>query len=119
VERARRLRKEMSLPEVLLLIELKKRPGGFKFRPQCPLAGVAVDFACLSARLVVEVDGEAHDRLEQAEYDGERDVQLRAAGFRVLRIPAVEVLRNMEGVIMGIVAACREAGAAPACEDFQ
>jgi very-short-patch-repair endonuclease len=113
VKRARRLRKEMSLPEVLLLRELKKRPGGFKFRPQCPVAGVSADFACLSARLVIEVDGEAHDREEQAEYDHRRDIELRKAGFRVMRIPAVEVLKNMEGVIIGVVAACNEAGPPP------
>jgi hypothetical protein len=42
VKRARRLRKEMSLPEVLLWRELQKRPGGFKFRKQFPQGGFAV-----------------------------------------------------------------------------
>ena len=110
VKRARKLRKEMSLPEVLLWRELQKRPGGYKFRKQFPYLGFSVDFACLSARLAIEVDGEAHDRGNQPEFDLKRDEQLRGAGFTMLRIPAREVLSNMDGVIAGIVARCGEAG---------
>ena len=98
----------MSLPEVLLWRELQKRPGGYKFRKQFPQGDFAVDFACLSARLAIEVDGEAHDRGDQPQFDGMRDERLRQAGFVVLRIPASEVLRNMDGVIAGIVARCTE-----------
>ena len=110
VKRARRLRKEMSLPEVLLWSELRKRPGGYKYRKQFPQANLSLDFACLSARLAIEVDGEAHDRGDQPEFDEKRDEQLRQAGFTVLRVPAREVLNNLEGVLMAIVARCDEAG---------
>jgi very-short-patch-repair endonuclease len=110
VKRARRLRKEMSLPEVLLWRELQKRPGGFKFRKQFPQGGFAVDFACLGARLAIEVDGEAHDRGDQPEFDAEKDRWLRQAGFEVMRIPAREVLSNLEGVLSMIVAHCGAVG---------
>ena len=110
VKRARQLRREMSLPEVLLWRELQKRPGGFKFRKQFPQEGFSVDFACLSARLAIEVDGEAHDRGNQPAFDARKDEQLRQAGFEVLRVPAREVLANMEGVVSMILSRCGELG---------
>ena len=62
VKRARALRKEMSFPEVLLWVQLQKRPGGHKFRKQVPQKPYTLDFACLKVRLCIEVDGEAHNR---------------------------------------------------------
>ena len=97
VKRARKLRKEKSLPEVLLWRELRHRPGGDKFRKQFPKAGFSVDFACLAARLAIEIDGEAHDRADQPAFDVQRDERLRGAGFRVIQSPAREVLSNLEG----------------------
>lgn len=110
VKRARRLRKQLSLPEVLLWQELRKRPGGFKFRKQFPQLDFSIDFACLAARLAIEVDGEAHDRGAQPAFDSKRDERLRQTGFTMMRIPAREVLTNIEGVVAGIVARCNEAG---------
>ncbi len=104
---ARRLRREMSLPEILLWQQLKTRPGGFAFRKQHPIGTYSLDFACVRARLDIEVDGEAHERGDRPERDAARDVWVKAKGFATLRIPAREVLRNMEGVIIGIVEACR------------
>lgn len=106
VKRARKLRKEMSLPEVLLWIELQKRPGGHKFRKQVPQKPYTLDFACLKARLAIEVDGEAHNRGDQPQKDEIRDRIMAERGFRTMRFPAYEVLNNMEGCVMGIVAAC-------------
>jgi very-short-patch-repair endonuclease len=100
----------MSLPEVLLWRELRKRPGGYKFRKQFPQLDFSIDFACLAARLAIEIDGEAHDRGDQPQFDEQRDDSLREAGFSVMRIPAREVLRNLEGVVMGIVARCDQVG---------
>ena len=110
VKRARKLRKEMSLPEVLLWIELQKRPGGYKFRKQFPQAKLVIDFACLSARLAIELDGEEHNRGDQPKFDERRDERLTELGFEVMRIPARAVLRNMDGVIRGVVARCHERG---------
>ena len=110
VKRARKLRKEMSLPEVLLWQQLQQRPGGFKFRKQCPQHPFVIDFACLAARLAIEVDGEAHDRGDRPTRDRARDTFLEGKGFAMMRIPAREVLDNMEGVLMGIVDACRTPG---------
>jgi very-short-patch-repair endonuclease len=103
----------MSLPEVLLWKELQKRPGGYRFRKQFPLDPYTLDFTCLSARLSIEVDGESHNRGDQPTRDQVRDRFVSDHGFSTIRLPAVEVLKNMEGSIMAIVAACAERGPPP------
>jgi very-short-patch-repair endonuclease len=103
----------MSLPEVLLWTELQKRPGGHKFRKQVPQHPLTLDFACLLARLVIEVDGEAHNRGDQPRRDEARDQLMAERGFRTLRLPAYEVLNNMEGCIAAIVALCDGRGTPP------
>ena len=104
IERARKLRKEMSLPEILLWRELRKRPSGLKFRRQHPAGPYAADFFCHGARLVIEVDGEAHDRGNRPRRDGIRDRWFAERRFEVMRIPAREVLGDLDGVVRGIVA---------------
>jgi very-short-patch-repair endonuclease len=110
VRLARKLRKDMSPPERLLWWALKQRPGGFRFRKQCPQGLFSLDFACLSARLAVEVDGGSHDRGDRPERDAARDRYLQDSGFLTLRIPAEEVFNNLEGVVLGVVDACRSRG---------
>ena len=108
VRRARTMRKAMSLPQVLLWVELQKRPGGFRFRREVPQKPFTLDFACLTARLVIEVDGEAHGMGDRPRQDEARDRVMSERGFRTLRLPAYEVLKNMEGCVQAIVEACRE-----------
>jgi len=110
VKRARALRKQMSLPEVLLWQQLRKRPDGLKFRKQFPFGEMTVDFACLERRLIIEVDGEGHSYGDQPRRDVARDAILRREGFRVLRIAARDVLKNMGGVLQFILSACGEVG---------
>ncbi len=109
VKRARQLRKEMTLPEVLLWVQLQKRPSGHKFRKQVPSDPYTLDFACLKARLCIEIDGEAHNRGDQPHKDIVRDRIMAERGFHTMRLPAYEVLNNMEGCLIGIIAACNEA----------
>ena len=71
---------------------------------------MTVDFACLERRLVIEVDGEAHSRGDQPRRDDARDAMLRRDGFKVMRIAAVDVLRDLDAVVRWIVATCSEVG---------
>ncbi|MBV9883336.1 MAG: endonuclease domain-containing protein [Sphingomonadaceae bacterium] len=103
VQRARKLRKEMSLPEILLWRELRKRPSDLKFRKQHPAGPFVADFFCHEARLVVEVDGEAHDRGSRPRRDALRDRWFTARRFKTMRIPTREILADLESVIRGIV----------------
>jgi very-short-patch-repair endonuclease len=107
VAAARRLRRTMSLPEVLLWRELKKRPDGFKWRKQHPAGPFVLDFVCLEARLAVEIDGEGHDRGGNPARDDARDEWVMAQGYRTLRIPAREILGNLEGALAYILAQCQ------------
>jgi very-short-patch-repair endonuclease len=104
VRRARRLRRSMSLPEVLLWQVLRARPDGLKFRRQHATGPYDLDFYCGDARLAIEVDGEAHERGNRPQRDAARDRWLSNKRIHTLRIPAVEVLRNLEGVVRGILA---------------
>ncbi len=106
VERARSLRRAMTLPEVLLWRALRTRPNEFKFRRQHAIGGYVADFACLSARLLIEVDGAAHEFGDQPSIDSLRQTDLERTGFAVLRIAARDVLRDMDAVVRMIVAQC-------------
>ena len=106
IRMARRMRKEMTLPEVLLWVQLQQHPGGCRFRKQHPMGPFALDFACVRARLAIEVDGETHNRGDRPERDIARDDWIAKAGFLTIRFPAIEVFKNMESVLATIVAAC-------------
>jgi very-short-patch-repair endonuclease len=113
---ARKLRKEMSLPEVLLWRELRGKPLGIKFRRQYPVKGFVADFACLESRLLIEIDGIAHDMGERPQRDERRDAILKADGWRVVRIAAKRVLAEPLETAEAIVRLARslqEAGSSP------
>jgi len=101
--KARALRAEMSLPEVLLWQALRTRPGGHKFRRQHPAGPYVLDFFCAQRGLAIEIDGEVHNRGNRPQHDIARDVWLAANGVKVCRIPAAEVLRNLNAVIEHVV----------------
>jgi very-short-patch-repair endonuclease len=107
VHRARRLRKDLSPAELRLWLVLRDRPGDLKFRKQHPIGTLSLDFYCAAARLCIEVDGEAHDRGDQPEFDASREAWLNRHDVETLRIPAVEVFRNLDGVVSLIVEAAR------------
>ncbi|NIJ21751.1 very-short-patch-repair endonuclease [Sphingomonas naasensis] len=100
---ARADRKALSLPEALLWQELRKEPGGYHFRRQHGAGPYRLDFYCAKARLCIEVDGEAHGFGDRSDRDAERDRWLAERGVATLRVPAAEVLGNLEGVLAHIV----------------
>ncbi len=107
VKRARDLRKNLSVPERLLWQQLRIRPNGLKFRRQHPVGPYIVDFCCLAKKLIVEVDGiahDAHDMGDRPQRDDERTKFLKENGFRVLRISATRVLADTVGTAEAIAA---------------
>jgi very-short-patch-repair endonuclease len=93
----------MSLPEVLLWRELKGQAGGLRFRKQHPIPPYFADFYCAAAKLVIEIDGIAHDMGDRPPRDVERDLFLESKGYRVVRIPASEVLSDAGAIAQAIV----------------
>jgi len=105
---AKRLRKEMTPPEIGLWLALRRNDAGLRFRKQHAVEDYVLDFYCAPARLAVEVDGEVHGRGDRPERDMVRDAWLASRGLHVLRYPATEILSNLEDVVRQIVAIALE-----------
>ena len=105
---AKQLRREMSLPEVLLWLGLKaRRLEGLHFRKQHPIGPYVLDFYCDALKLAVEVDGGWHDFGDQPQRDAVRDEWIFRQGIRTLRIPASEVLESVDGALGAILSEAR------------
>jgi very-short-patch-repair endonuclease len=98
----------MSLPEVLLWSALRARPVGLKFRRQHPSGPYVADFYCHQARMIVEVDGEAHNRGDAPQSDAVRDAWFEERGIHVLRISAIAILNDLDTAVAGVVAMAQE-----------
>ena len=99
----------MTPPEWKLWEVLRTRPGQIKFRRQHPIGeDLSLDFFCNDARLAIEVDGEAHGRSDRPVRDARRDAFLMANGIATWRVPAREVVFNLDNVVAGLLAAVRE-----------
>jgi very-short-patch-repair endonuclease len=106
VKRSKSLRQTMTLPEVLLWNILRGRRSGARFRHQHAAGPYVMDFYCPEAALCVEVDGKAHDMGTNPARDEARDAWLAEQGIKTLRIPAEEILRDMEPVVALIREEC-------------
>ncbi len=106
-DRARRLRDEQTPAEARLWEALRdRRLEGWKWRRQAPVGPFIVDFACLEAKLAIELDGGIH--VQRADRDARRDAYLTARGLQVLRFWNTEVVEDLERVAWTILKACRE-----------
>ncbi|MCW1427921.1 endonuclease domain-containing protein [Novosphingobium sp. JCM 18896] len=101
---ARKLRGKMTPPELALWRYLRGNPNDVKFRRQHPIGPYVVDFCCLAARLVIEIDGIVHDMGNRPAQDDRRRAFIEQHGFRVIRIAAQRVLADAEGTAAAIVA---------------
>jgi very-short-patch-repair endonuclease len=101
--RAKQLRRAMTRAETLLWRHLKAdRIDGFGFRRQVPFRNYIADFACLSIKLIIELDGETHDFEERQRADQNRDTFFESEGFHVLRFTNGQVMSNREGVVEAV-----------------
>lgn len=95
---SRKLRNEMTDAERHLWQHLRARQIlNFKFRRQHPVGKYILDFACIDAKLIIEVDGSQHHELSMQ--DHLRTTWLEAQGWKVLRFWNNEVLQNTHGVL--------------------
>ena len=95
---ARKLRRQMSPPEVLLWDQLRGGKLGFKVRRQHPIGHYVADFFARERRLIIEVDGSAHDSGDRPIRDLARDTYMKERGYRILRVAASDVMKNLDGV---------------------
>lgn len=100
---ATKMRKEPSRAERALWTMLRgRRFEGLKFRRQHQIDCYIADFACISEKLVIEVDGPSHDLPEQVARDFQRTAHLEELGWRVLRLTSSEVLSDESAIIAKI-----------------
>ncbi len=102
------MRHDATRAENLLWQTLRNRQlEGHKFRRQVPLHAAILDFVCFEAKLIVEVDGFQH--ADNAR-DLKRDAFFQGEGVRILRFWNEEVVRNLDGVCLTILAELRNTG---------
>ena len=90
---ARRLRQNQTLAEkTLWTLVRNRRLGGFKFLRQVPVDRYFADFVCEAAKLIVELDGAAHEGRE--DYDARRTETLELFGYLVVRFRNERVLAD-------------------------
>jgi very-short-patch-repair endonuclease len=104
--RARELRVGETEQERRLWRALKDIPVyGSHFRRQCPIGPFIADFACLKARLLIELDGGHHSAPEIAAKDAARSEWLSREGYTVIRFWNAELIDNLDGVLDTVYAA--------------
>ena len=102
--RARKMRKNPTHAERILWGKLRKRRMlGYKFRRQHILAPHIVDFYCIKAKLVIEVDGAVHSDTDSVDSDQRRDRSLqRGHDVDILRFTNQQVRRKLPRVLATI-----------------
>jgi very-short-patch-repair endonuclease len=120
IDKARKLRREMTDAERKLWSKLRNEQLGIQFRRQVPVGPYVVDFICIKqchsrmlltgGGLVIEVDGGQHYTEEGLEYDKIRTAYLESEGLTVKRFGNHDVLRNIDGVVRAILESLEKAG---------
>ena len=96
---AEELRYRMTAAEELLWGYLKRQQLGVKFRRQHPLGIYIADFYCHQHKLVIELDGSIHNRIDVAQNDIERQINLKLDGLKVIRFTNDQVFNNLNKVL--------------------
>ncbi len=107
VKIARELRREMSLPEVLLWNHLRPKVNKkCTIRRQVPfLNRFVLDFYCPNVKLAIKIDGyQFHE--DQEVKDGKRQRAIEELGIRFLRISAQRILKYPYDIAQLIIQIC-------------
>ena len=103
IELSRELRRNSTPAEEALWACLRHRQLlGAKLRRQHPIGRYIVDFCCFQPRLVIELDGGIH--AFQVDYDRNRQADLEAQHFTVMRFTNEQIETNLEEVLEAIAA---------------
>ena len=94
----RQLRSNQTDAEQKMWTALRgRRFFNFKFRRQHSVDASIVDFCCLEARLIIEIDGGQH--AQQRFQDQRRTQRLNRQGYQVLRFWNHEVLTDIDSIL--------------------
>lgn len=101
-KRAKELRGRQTEAEKILWSFLSNRKLKVKFPRQHPISQFIVDFYSHEIKLVIEADGEIHNKNEQQEYDLVRDEHLQNLDLHIIRFKNREIFENSEEVVIRI-----------------
>ncbi len=99
-EKARFLRKNSTLSEVLLWQSIKNKSLGGQFHRQVPMLSYIVDFYCHEIGLAIEIDGNSHE--DKFLYDAKRQGDLEKYGVNFIRFTNEEVKQNILDVLQAL-----------------
>ena len=103
---ARRLRQNQTLAEKRFWKLVRNRQlGGFRFLRQVPIDRYFADFVCEAVKVIVELDGRAHEGRD--DYDARRTEALELFGYIVVRFRNEQVLADPGEVADAILAVLR------------
>jgi very-short-patch-repair endonuclease len=104
--RAHELRRNTTGAEKILWRRLRRLDlDGSHFRRQVPIGPYIADFACMAARLLIEIDGSQHAEDRKKMHDEARTRWLKKEGYRVLRFWNNDITKNIDGVMEAVYAA--------------
>lgn len=104
--RAKALRRQLTNAEYRIWNLLRSfRRRGARFRRETPVGPYIADFAWLSARIIVEVDGDSHASDAGMKHDERRDLFLSGQGFRIMRFDNNDVIFAEEAIDVELVEA--------------
>ncbi|WP_417409789.1 endonuclease domain-containing protein [Hoeflea sp.] len=102
-ERAWKLRAELTRSEAKMWNLLRDfRPRGARFRRETPIGPYIADFAWLSKKIVVEVDGDSHETDQGRTRDRVRDAWMKDQGYTVLRFNNADLIDAEDHVFLEI-----------------
>jgi very-short-patch-repair endonuclease len=104
--RAHQLRRNTTDAEKKLWRHLRRLElDGSHFRRQVPIGPYIADFACMAARLLIEIDGSQHAENRKKVHDEARTRWLEKEGYRVLRFWNNDITKNIDGVMEAVYVA--------------
>jgi very-short-patch-repair endonuclease len=80
-----------------------KRFHGYKFFRQFAIGPYYAGFACVTAKLVIDIDDEKYRK------DDARTAELRRHGYGILRFSNSDVMKDIEGVLHSLLKQLRKA----------
>lgn len=99
-ERAKELRQESTKAEQHAWRLLRnRRMLGLKFRREVPIEDYIVDFYCDELSLVIELDGDVHEKQSKRARDEKRDKRLEELGYMVVRLTNAQIISNSNALV--------------------
>lgn len=98
LDRARKMRKEMTFAEKIMWKEIIPWITKYRILRQRPIHHYIADFYCPKLKVVIEVDGDSHSSEEAQKYDKRRTEALRNYGIQVIRYKNEDVIQHTQRV---------------------